>query len=87
MESASHAYSEEQGQQINPAEAAIEAAQQLFTTKLVDLTDKLSYIKRNMTTNSNSEQINVADADSDQENAPTASSAAAALAKRPEAES
>ncbi|KAG2172094.1 hypothetical protein INT43_001571 [Umbelopsis isabellina] len=87
VQSASHAYSEEQEQPINSAEAAIEAAQQLFTTKLVDLTDKLSYIKRNMTTNSNSEQINQKDVGSDQQNAPTASSAAAALAKRPEAES
>jgi hypothetical protein len=58
-------------------EAAIQAAQTLFTTKLVDLTDKLTYIKQNMTVG---KQANTEETD-----APTA--AAATLSRRPQHES
>ncbi|KAG2185691.1 hypothetical protein INT44_002484 [Umbelopsis vinacea] len=84
MSSTSGGYQEQEYPQMhNPkAEAeAIQAAQTLFTTKLVDLTDKLTFIKENMMIRKNE---NTPDG---QKISSAAATAAATLAKQPEVES
>jgi hypothetical protein len=85
MSSTSGGYQEQEYPQMyNPkAEAeAIQAAQTLFTTKLVDLTDKLTFIKENMVIRKND------DSPSDQpKNSRAAATAAATLAIQPEVDS